>query len=165
MSIYTVRDTSKIRKEIQTSRLLAYAKGKRKDGLFHVVAVYEMSNEEFFFFEYTAKTNRTPRRLWKLVNWRAVHDGRVWDPRGINKKVTLQTALTRSTNQLAAGEKFKIRYPHKAKQFHARVQTVTYIPKPEELPAPARGTWEYAASKSSGRNQNIGKHRRNAYSK
>jgi hypothetical protein len=110
---------------IQASRLLAQAKALRKDGQVQIVAVYEMSSHNFFFFTYTAKTFRSPRRTWKPSGggYNTVNDGRQYDPRG-KGKLDLRVFLGRQSFHLQAGAKWKIRYPHKKAQFIQRLEHV-----------------------------------------
>jgi len=156
-----IRDTNQERKTITGSRLLCQAKGLRKDGKTHVIAVYEMSGEQYFFFTFTANKPRTPRRLWKTLNWHIIHDGRKYDPRGIDKTVTIQNFLDRQSYNLADGAKFKIRYPHGKRNFADLVERISN-PDLTNIPVPAKGTWEYAAAISSGRGDRY-QARKNAY--
>jgi hypothetical protein len=113
----------KERATIQSSRLLTQAKAPRKDGLIHVVAVYEMSNERFFFFTYTAKTLRSPRRTWKPAGYNIVNDGRAYSSRG-KGKLDLREFLKRQNYYIQPGAKWKVRYPHRKPAFTARFEQV-----------------------------------------
>jgi len=141
---------AELRDTIQTTRLLLQAKAHRKDGKTHVVTVYEMSNEQFFFFSYTAKTARTPRRLWKLVNFHIIHEGRKYDPLGANKLATFEHFLNSQRLQIADGAKWKVRYPHNKKPLLAHIQRVSipdYIPQEK----PAGATYGVASARSAGK--------------
>lgn len=121
--ILKAQQLEKQRKTIQSSRLLAQAKTLRKDGQIHVVAVYEMSDSNFFFFTYTARTLRSPRRTWKLTGYNTVNDGRQYDPSG-KGKLDLREFLKRQSFYLQPGAKWKIRYPHRKAQFTKRFEQV-----------------------------------------
>lgn len=112
-------DFEKGRKErsaIQASRIIATAKAPARNGEVVIVAVYEMSNFNHYFFAYTAKTSRTPRRLWKIRNWNIVSDGREFAANG-KGKLSLASYLDRLGSAIVPGAKWKIRYPHRKRVF------------------------------------------------
>lgn len=118
----TVSRDAKTRTTIQASRILAQAKALRKGAQgVQVVAVYEMSNEQFFFFVYRAKSPRSPRRSWKLVNYAGVNDGRQYSGSG-KGPLKLQAFLERQAYHVQGD--WKIRYPHKKAQFTRRFEQV-----------------------------------------
>ena len=144
-----IQSLSDHRRTIQASRLLLQAKAPRKDGKTHIVAVYEMSDEQFFFFTYTAKTTRTPRRLWKIANWHIIHEGRKFDPTGKDKTVDFRHFLKSQQVHIVAGAKWSVRYPYKK---NILISCIKRVSDPDRTPILVPGaTFDYASAITSGR--------------
>ena len=140
------------RKTIQASRILAQAKARRADGKIKVIVVYEMSDYNFYFFQYTAQGWRSPRKTWKLSGWSIVHEARRYDPQGLDKSLDLRLYLVRQEFNLQ-DKTWNIRYPHKKKIFSQHIERIGN-PDLSNPYAPAGSTFVTAQWHATGKKPN-----------
>ena len=133
---------------IQTSRPVAIAKANLENGGVAIVAVFEMAKENKFFFRYTAKTLRTPRRLWKFAGAFILNDGRE-TVKGELKTPTLKHYLGRV---FGTSGKWRIRYPYGKKGLIVTIDRVAngWKQDAQNRAAPAE-SYGYATARQSRR--------------
>lgn len=118
-------------KEIATSKIIAKSVIPQ-DGHVTIIAAFEKSTQYTFYITFTAKSPRTPRRLWKLLSARSA--------RGFQG---VQMSIEEISAQIAAGRQVVTRFPIGKKKFAERLdhinnpyKYITTTPQ-ERLPAGA----------------------------
>lgn len=100
-------------KEIAASKLIAKSVIKSQDNGVTIVAAFEKSTEYVFYITFTAKTPRTPKRLWKVLSARSA--------RGFLGR---QMQIEEVAKEIAKGANVTTRFPAGKKRFEETLEHV-----------------------------------------